>query len=54
MRTLVLLACSACLWGQPTFSGAAAVDEQINQAVKDGLIPGAVLLIGHDGHRASL
>ena len=49
MRTLVLLACSACLWAQPTFSGAAAVDEQINQAVKDGLIPGAVLLIGHDG-----
>jgi len=50
MRTLVLLACSACLWAQPTFFGAAAVDEQINQAVKDGLIPGAVLLIGHDGH----
>src|SRR5579864_4062963 len=49
MRNLVLLVCSACLWAQPTFFGASAVDEQINQAVKDGLIPGAVLLIGHDG-----
>jgi CubicO group peptidase (beta-lactamase class C family) len=49
MRILALLACAASLWAQPTFSGAAAVDEQINQAVKDGLIPGAVLLIGHDG-----
>ena len=49
MRILALLACAASLWAQPTFSGAAAVDDQINQAVKDGLIPGAVLLIGHDG-----
>jgi len=49
MKILLLLACAACLWAQPTFPGAAAVDEQINQAVQDGLIPGAVLLIGHDG-----
>ncbi len=49
MRFVGLLACAACLWAQPTFSGAAAVDEQINRAVQDGLIPGAVLLIGHDG-----
>ena len=49
MKTLLLLTFTACLSAQPTFSGAASVDEQINQAVKDGLIPGAVLLIGHDG-----
>jgi uncharacterized protein YbbC (DUF1343 family)/CubicO group peptidase (beta-lactamase class C family) len=49
MRFVGLLACAACLWAQPTFSGAASVDEQINRAVQDGLIPGAVLLIGHDG-----
>ncbi|HEX4592978.1 MAG TPA: exo-beta-N-acetylmuramidase NamZ domain-containing protein [Bryobacteraceae bacterium] len=49
MRTLLLLASTACLWAQSSFSGATAVDEQLNQAVKDGLIPGAVLLIGHDG-----
>ena len=49
MRFLLLFACTACLLAQPTFPGAAAVDEQINNAVQDGLIPGAVLLIGHDG-----
>ncbi len=49
MRILLLFACASCLFAQPTFSGAVSVDEQINQAVQDGLIPGAVLLIGHDG-----
>ena len=49
MRFLLLLFCGLCLCAQETFPGAAAADEQINQAVKDGLIPGAVLLIGHDG-----
>jgi uncharacterized protein YbbC (DUF1343 family)/CubicO group peptidase (beta-lactamase class C family) len=49
MRIVLLLACTVCLSAQPTFSGAASVDEQINLAVHDGLIPGAVLLIGHDG-----
>jgi CubicO group peptidase (beta-lactamase class C family) len=49
MRILFLFACAACLWAQPPFPGAAAVDEQLNQAVKEGLIPGAVLLIGRDG-----
>ncbi|HLK18173.1 MAG TPA: exo-beta-N-acetylmuramidase NamZ domain-containing protein [Bryobacteraceae bacterium] len=44
MRTLLLLACAAAaLSAQPDF------DTPIQQAVKDGLIPGAVLLIGHDG-----
>jgi len=49
MKILLLLASAACSFAQQTFSGAAAVDEQINRAVSTGLIPGAVLLIGHDG-----
>jgi len=49
MKILFLLACAACSFAQQAFSGAAAVDEQINRAVSTGLIPGAVLLIGHDG-----
>src|SRR5437588_11729243 len=49
MKTFLLLARAACSFAQQTFSGAAAADEQINRAVSTGLIPGAVLLIGHDG-----
>src|SRR5579871_2986474 len=50
MRTLLVMLCAAaCLEAQAPFSGAAAVDEQINQAVRSGLIPGAVLVVGHDG-----
>ncbi len=49
MKTLLLFACAACLQAQGTFSGAAAIDEQMERAVKDGLIPGAVVLIGHNG-----
>jgi uncharacterized protein YbbC (DUF1343 family) len=50
MRLLALFACApACLYAQEVFSGAAAVDTQIDQAVHDQLIPGAVLLIGHNG-----
>ncbi len=48
MRILLGLLCVACVHAQ-TFSGAAAVDQQIERAVKDGLIPGAVVLIGHNG-----
>jgi uncharacterized protein YbbC (DUF1343 family)/CubicO group peptidase (beta-lactamase class C family) len=32
-----------------TFSGSAALDAQMEQAVRDGLIPGGVLLVGHEG-----
>jgi len=49
MRILLVLFSAICLYAQEAFPGAAAADEQINQAVKDGNIPGAVLLIGHDG-----
>src|SRR5277367_2099932 len=50
MKTLAMMCCAAaCLQAQPSFSGAAAVDEEIEQAVHSGLIPGAVLVIGHAG-----
>jgi len=49
MRIFLVLLSALCLYAQEAFPGAAAADEQINQAVKDGVIPGAVLLIGHDG-----
>ncbi len=46
----VLLLASAG-WAQtaPTFPGAQALDDAINQAIKDNKMPGAVVLIGHDG-----
>ncbi len=34
---------------QETFAGSAALDAAVDQAVHDGLIPGAVLVVGHDG-----
>src|SRR5258706_7471508 len=46
---LPLLACAATMYAQAPFSGGPAIDEQIGKAVSDQLIPGAVLLIGHDG-----
>ncbi|HWB82855.1 MAG TPA: exo-beta-N-acetylmuramidase NamZ domain-containing protein [Bryobacteraceae bacterium] len=33
-----------------TFSGAKALDDTINQAIEQGRLPGAVLIVGHDGH----
>src|SRR3984885_2126277 len=32
------------------FSGSAALDEAVNQAIRERRIPGAVLIVGHDGH----
>jgi uncharacterized protein YbbC (DUF1343 family)/CubicO group peptidase (beta-lactamase class C family) len=49
MRLALVLLSTACLYAQESFSGAAAVDKQMEQAVHEGLIPGAVVLIGHDG-----
>jgi uncharacterized protein YbbC (DUF1343 family)/CubicO group peptidase (beta-lactamase class C family) len=40
--------CAAALSAQ-TFSGAPAIDDAINLAIQQGRIPGAVVLIGHDG-----
>jgi nucleotide-binding universal stress UspA family protein len=32
-----------------TFTGSAALDAAAEQAIRDGLIPGAVIIVGHDG-----
>src|SRR5579863_1702270 len=49
MRVLLLLTSVAALQAQGTFSGAGAIDDVMEGAVHDGLIPGAVVLVGHDG-----
>jgi CubicO group peptidase (beta-lactamase class C family) len=49
MKILVMLFCAALLHAQDSFSGAKDVDREIERAVHSGLIPGGVVLIGHDG-----
>src|SRR3984957_6995415 len=49
MRILLLMACAGLCVAQETFPGSPALDAAIDQAVQDGLIPGAVLIVGHDG-----
>jgi len=49
MKLLLLLGIGSLALAQETFSGSAALDAQMEQAVKDGLIPGGVLIVGHDG-----
>jgi len=42
----ILLSASACA---ETFSGGASLDDAIAQAIRENRIPGAVLLVGHNG-----
>src|SRR5450759_2578858 len=49
MRTALLLACASAVFAQQPFSGAAALDAEINGAIERQLIPGAVVVIGHQG-----
>jgi uncharacterized protein YbbC (DUF1343 family)/CubicO group peptidase (beta-lactamase class C family) len=42
-------AAAAVARAQESFPGSAALDTQMQQAVRDGLIPGGVLLVGHEG-----
>jgi uncharacterized protein YbbC (DUF1343 family)/CubicO group peptidase (beta-lactamase class C family) len=49
MKLLLLLGIVSLGCAQETFSGSAALDAQMEQAVKDGLIPGGVLVVGHEG-----
>jgi uncharacterized protein YbbC (DUF1343 family) len=48
MRLSVALFLAASAWAQ-TFSGAAELDSITAEAIRDGYIPGAVLLVGHQG-----
>lgn len=49
MRVLLFAVCATICFAQETFPGSAALDDVVDQAVRDGLIPGAVLIVGHDG-----
>ena len=49
MKWLVLIASTLALAAAQPFSGAAKIDSQIEEAIRAGLIPGAVVCIGHDG-----
>ncbi|HSP68323.1 MAG TPA: exo-beta-N-acetylmuramidase NamZ domain-containing protein [Bryobacteraceae bacterium] len=49
MRLLLAMACAAACAFAQTFSSSAALDASTEQAIRDGLIPGAVLVVGHDG-----
>ncbi|HEX5229409.1 MAG TPA: exo-beta-N-acetylmuramidase NamZ domain-containing protein [Bryobacteraceae bacterium] len=49
MKLLIAIVCAAAMYAQEPFSGAVSVDREIDRAVHDGLIPGAVVLVGHDG-----
>jgi uncharacterized protein YbbC (DUF1343 family) len=44
-----LAACAACTMAAQTFSASPLLDRTIDQAIQEGRIPGAVLLIGHQG-----
>jgi uncharacterized protein YbbC (DUF1343 family)/CubicO group peptidase (beta-lactamase class C family) len=46
---LLLAACAASYAFAQTFAGSAALDASTEQAIRDGLIPGAVIIVGHDG-----
>src|ERR1035437_1262469 len=50
MKLLASFALAAGLTlAQETFSASPALDAAVDQAVRDGLIPGAVLVVGRDG-----
>ena len=48
MKVLLAACLGSCAFAQ-TFGGSAALDVATEQAIHDGLIPGAVIIIGHDG-----
>ena len=49
MRLLWCAALAATALSAQTFSGGPALDQVINQAIEQGKMPGAVLVVGHDG-----
>jgi uncharacterized protein YbbC (DUF1343 family)/CubicO group peptidase (beta-lactamase class C family) len=48
MKVLLAVCLGPCAFAQ-TFGGSAALDAATEQAIHDGLIPGAVIIVGHDG-----
>ena len=49
MKLFWCAALAAATLSAQTFSGARALDDAINQAIEQGRLPGAVLLVGHNG-----
>jgi CubicO group peptidase (beta-lactamase class C family) len=49
MKFLWCAALAATALSAQTFPGAAALDQVINQAIEQGRMPGAVVVVGHDG-----
>ncbi len=48
MKLLLTLLTAGCALAQ-TFAGSAALDSLAEEAIRDGQIPGAVIIVGHDG-----
>jgi len=49
MRVLWCASLAAATLSAQTFSGSAALDQAVNLAIEQGKLPGAVLVVGHDG-----
>lgn len=49
MRVLLAIVFAASALAQETYSASPALDRAVEQAVHDGLIPGAVLIVGRNG-----
>jgi uncharacterized protein YbbC (DUF1343 family)/CubicO group peptidase (beta-lactamase class C family) len=49
MRLLIALLFTTLLQAQDAFTGGPAMDRAIEQAIRDGQIPGALVLVGHSG-----
>ena len=49
MKVLWCAALAAATLSAQTFSGSGALDDSINLAIEQGRLPGAVLVVGHDG-----
>ena len=50
MKLIVSLALSAAVLHSQAFSGGPAIDRVIEDAIRQNRLPGAVVLIGHNGH----
>ncbi len=49
MKLLLCAALAVSALGAQTFPGSQALDDAVNQAIEEGRIPGAVLIVGHNG-----
>ncbi|HLY16882.1 MAG TPA: exo-beta-N-acetylmuramidase NamZ domain-containing protein [Bryobacteraceae bacterium] len=49
MKIMLCALLAAGVAGAQSFAGSALLDQEVEQAITDGRIPGAVLLVGHNG-----